>query len=108
MKAVLLERFNAMGDRNLQDSYLAGGVRANVVQRRRPSNPDSEKQRAYQYAYTVTTGTETKVVCREAYASLHGVGARRIRRIAKAVGDGETLVTIVVVTITDHEQSLRI
>ena len=27
-------------------------------------------------------------MCREAYASLHGVGTFRIRRIAKAVGDG--------------------
>ena len=90
MKAVLLQRFNAIGDSNRQDSYLAGGIRANIVQRRRPSTPDSDKQRTYQYAYTVTTGTETKAVCREVYASLHGIGARRIRRIAKAVGDGET------------------
>ena len=27
-------------------------------------------------------------MCREAYASLHGVGTFQIRRIAKAVGDG--------------------
>lgn len=90
MKGVLLQRFNAMGDRNIQDSYLAGGMKANIVQRRRPSTPDSVRQRAYQYSYTITTGSETMAVCREAYGSLHGIGARRIRRITKAVRNGET------------------
>ena len=66
MKAVLLQRFNAMVDRILQDSYLAGGICANIVQRYKQSTLDSAKLRAYPYSYTRTTGSETTVVCREA------------------------------------------
>ena len=89
-KDVLMQRFNAMASGKVQDCYLAGGITAKIVQRHRPSKRDSVKQRSYQYSYAIKTGTETVAVCREAYASIHGIGARRARRIAKAVGNGET------------------
>ena len=67
---------------------LAGGIKALEVKRRRKVKEDSTINRAYQYSYAISTGTNNSFVCREAYASLHGVGTGRIRRTSKAVGDG--------------------
>ena len=88
--------------------FKTGGITAKIVQRRRLSKRDSVKQRSYQYSYAIKTGTETVAVCREAYASIHGNGARRVLRIAKAVGNRETPMTIGAVTITDQVRSRRI
>ena len=88
LKTVILDRFNSAGDTKKQDLLLAAGIKACEIKRRRQVKEISTIRRAYQYSYAISTGTEASYVCREAYASLHGVGTFRIRRIAKAVGDG--------------------
>ena len=42
-----------MGDHNVQDIYLAGGIKATIVLRRRPSKHDSVIQLAYQYTVCI-------------------------------------------------------
>ena len=59
-------------------------------QRRRSKAAEPSFQRSYQYYYKVKLGEEEKVVCREGFASLHGIGTKRVRRVAKHLSEGVT------------------
>ena len=50
----------------------------------------SHHQLDYQYTYKIKCGVFEKVVCREGFASLHGIGVKRVRRVAQLTAHGTT------------------
>ena len=50
----------------------------------------SHHQQDYQYTYKIKCGEFEKVVCREGFASLHGIGVKRVRRVAQLTAHGTT------------------
>ena len=51
---------------------------------------DAGRQQRFQYTYKVKHGEVEKVVCREAFASIHGIGTKRVRRMAEQFAHGLT------------------
>lgn len=76
----ILENFNLYGDQNAQDAYLQSLIKVTSVERRR--GQCDKLTRNFNFHYEVHVGEVVKVVCREAFASLHGIGVKRIRRVA--------------------------
>lgn len=104
----LLRNFNNIGDKNCQDTYLQGLMRTSKIKRRKVKGQEVQK---YNFHYEVNirtmlylqlnptqasyrakinylllqikTGGISHIVCREAFASLHGVSVKRIRRIGE-------------------------
>ena len=44
-------------------------------------------KKKYQYLYKVNCGNDSKAVCREGFASVHGLGTKRLCRVAASVAD---------------------
>ena len=51
---------------------------------------DAGRQQRFQYTYKVKHGEVEKVVCTECSASIHGIGTKRVRRIAEQFTQGLT------------------
>ena len=50
----------------------------------------SHHQQDYQYTYKIKCREFEKVVCRKGFASLHGIGVKRVRRVAQLTAHGTT------------------
>ncbi|KAJ8273504.1 hypothetical protein GJAV_G00102330 [Gymnothorax javanicus] len=85
---MILENFNRIGSQDGQDAYLYGLITASQTVRRRPKGEVASHQQNHQFHYKVKLGEEEKIVCREGFASLHGVGTKRVRRVADHVAQG--------------------
>ncbi|XP_063234885.1 uncharacterized protein LOC134537892 [Bacillus rossius redtenbacheri] len=82
-KELLITNLNNLTCKDAQDSYLYGLLREKVIDRRRPRKGEKSLQREKQYIYTVVLGEQETVVCREGFASLFGIGVRRVRRLTE-------------------------
>lgn len=88
-KTEILRHFNSMDSKAAQDTYLASSIKAMEIQRRRPSKKQTSrgarglppKQRCSSYKYRITVGTVHRIVCQKAFASLHGIGLFRVKRL---------------------------
>ncbi|XP_023818369.1 uncharacterized protein LOC101155258 isoform X3 [Oryzias latipes] len=89
-KETILENFNTIGTQDAQDAHLMSLISCKKPQRRRPRGAGESQERKWQYHYKVKLGDEEKVVCREAFASLHGIGTKRVRRVANHQSQGIT------------------
>lgn len=86
----VLTKFNAIGDQGGQDKYLAGQIDVQRVQRRRCKS-GTGKQRSASNVYKIRFGKKSFRVCKQAFASLHGISRKRVERIAKSLNeDGAT------------------
>lgn len=102
-RARLLDAFNALANKDLQDVHLFGLIQSNPIKRRRPRDATSTPRlAAYTYSVSwyssvfffeklwlnivlqVRVGGSVESVCQKAFASLYGVSISRARRIAQA------------------------
>ena len=88
-KETILTNFNEIGSQDGQDAHL-GALVMTATKRRRPKAENPLYEQRYQYHYKVKCGDVENVVCREAFASLHGIGTKRVRRVATCVAEGRT------------------
>lgn len=79
-KTNLLVTFNNIGDKNKQDTYLAGLIRVNPVIRQRKRD-GSRSSKTCSVKYEIKIGLEIIQVCKKAFCSLLGVGKSRVERI---------------------------
>uniref|UniRef100_UPI00358DF5DA uncharacterized protein isoform X1 n=2 Tax=Myxine glutinosa TaxID=7769 RepID=UPI00358DF5DA len=89
-RETLLGNFNTVGSQDGQDAYLMSLISCKAPQRRRPKGAQASLERSFQYYYQVKLGEDVKMVCREAFASLHGIGTKRVRRVAQHQSQGVT------------------
>ncbi|KAL5246297.1 hypothetical protein ACI65C_013705 [Semiaphis heraclei] len=83
-KMNLLAIFNNIGDKNKQDTYLAGLVRVNPVIRQRKRD-GSRSSKTCSVKYEIKSGLDIIPVCKKTFCSLFGVGKSRVERIIKSV-----------------------
>ena len=89
-KETILTNLNEIGSQDGQDAHLGALVMTTATRRRRPKADNPLYEQRYQYHYKVKCGDVEHVVCREAFASLHGIGSKRVRRAATCVAEGHT------------------
>lgn len=82
----LISTFNTFGNRNEQNSYLAGLISVKPVERRRPQKPLEEARlNDFSYVYKVRVVRDGKVeelrVCFKAFKSFFGVTNRRLQTV---------------------------
>ena len=74
--AKILQNFNSISTQDGQDAYLYALISSTPTQCRH--RKEGSREQSYQYHYKVKLGEEEHVVCHEGFASLHGVGVKRI------------------------------
>ena len=74
----LFKDFWDTGDWDMQTAYLQKQTSISAVKRRRTNNP--ETQRDHTRVYYVTVVGQPVQVCKEAFASIHGIGRARLDR----------------------------
>lgn len=78
----ILEKFNKIGDRNLQNTYLGGLIQTTSIQRVRKKT-NERPGRTCSHMYFVRLGQQSKRVCRHAFGSIHGISRKRVDQIAQ-------------------------
>ena len=84
------EGFLQLCDKDKQDAYLFSLISCNTIKRRRPRIEDSSMQRSSSYYYRVKTQGGDVVVCKEAFISIHGITAKRLRRLCEHAASGSS------------------
>ena len=85
-RSVLIRDFNALADRNAQNSFLPGLITVGPVQRRRPRKSEAgARLNDYSYMYKVRVMRNEKVteipICYTGFISVFGVTDRRLSTI---------------------------
>ncbi|KAF0713010.1 NAD-dependent protein deacetylase Sir2B-like [Aphis craccivora] len=80
-KQKILSCFNQIGNKEKQDTYIAGLIKINDVVRHRPKN--NTKPKSCTCIYKVRINHVEKVVCKKSFCSFFGVGKSRVERIVK-------------------------
>jgi len=80
-KQKILSCFNQIGNKEKQDTYIAGLIKINDVVRHRPKN--NTKPKSCSCIYKVRINHVEKVVCKKSFCSFFGVGKSRVERIVK-------------------------
>lgn len=86
----LISKFNAFGDRNKQNSFLAGFITVNPIKQRRLRKPEEEATlHNYSYEYKVRVlraeNIEEVKICSKAFISFFGITSRRVQTIKEAL-----------------------
>lgn len=87
-RAVILSKFNNLGDRNIQNTYLGGLITTGNIQRHRVTTGEG-KNRSCSHTYSIKLNKETVRVCRAAFASIHGISKKRVDNVSKSFSTGE-------------------
>ena len=85
----IVTRFLNIASKDQQDLYLQGLIDCNDVQRHRKRKSDSNSARTKSFTYHVMVGDLRKIVCRQAFFSLHAVTNERVKRIRKLLCEGK-------------------
>lgn len=73
--------FNKIANKEKQNTFLCGLINATNIVRRRPVN-NSKQPRSLSCTYKIRfDGIDVKIVCKNAFCSLLGVGKSRVERI---------------------------
>ena len=86
----ILTNFNEIGSQDGQDAHLVALISASATKRRRPNAENHSYEQNNQYPYKVNCGDLENVMCHEAFASLRGIGTKRVRRVAMCGTEGHT------------------
>lgn len=85
-KSSLIESFNAIGDKEKQDTFLCGLINVNNVQRRRPLVPGTpEIKKSVSCNYKICLVSNKLGVCKIAFCSLFGMGKSVVDRLIKHI-----------------------
>ncbi|KAF6210307.1 hypothetical protein GE061_013411 [Apolygus lucorum] len=91
----LIKRFNAIGEKTKQDTYLLALISSRAaLPPRRPltQNPGNQRRRNFVNEYRIKNALGSNIrVCRKAFASLHGISVKRVELLAKLSNSGKTL-----------------
>lgn len=82
-KQKIIGSFNQIGNKEKQDTYIAGLIKVNNVVRRRPKN--NTKPKSCGCIYKVRINQIEKLVCKRAFCSFFGIGKGRVERITKLI-----------------------
>lgn len=86
-KNTILKTFNKIGNKEKQDTYIAGLIKIHKVVRHRPL--DHSKPKSCVCKYKVKTSDVEKVVCKKAFCSILGIKKFRVERIVKLLQNNE-------------------
>lgn len=75
--------FNKIGNKEKQDTYIAGLIKINKVKRRRPK--DASKPKSCSSIYFVRIKEVEKRVCKKSFCSFLGIGKARVERVIKSL-----------------------
>ena len=73
-----LKCYHELESYDMQNAYLLSNIKPRPVIRRRTKEKDSYKK---QWTYIVKVGQEEILVCRQAYAHIHGVSVGKIQKL---------------------------
>lgn len=76
--ARILQNFNQIGDHVAQNVYLQALIIVSPVNQKRKG----VFKKKFNFSYKVHVGERVLPVCREGFASLHGIGVKRVRNIS--------------------------
>ena len=86
----IFEGFLQLSNKDKQDSYLFSLISRNFIKRRRPRVEDSSTQRSSSYYYRVKAQGGDVVVCKQLFLSIHGITAKRLRRLCEHAASGSS------------------
>lgn len=83
----ILEAFNNMSDKNIQDSHLTGLITMHHIHRKRPRIADEEGRRSHAAAFSYRLRIEGRdiPICKVAFLSFHGITKHRLQRIHNSI-----------------------
>lgn len=83
----ILKIFNKIGNKEKQDTYIAGLIKINKVTRHRPK--DNSKPKSCVCKYKVKINDVEKIVCKNAFCSILGIKKFRVERIVKLLQNNQ-------------------
>ena len=86
----IFDGFLQLSDKDKQDAYLFSLISCSPVMRRRPRFEDSSMHRSASYYYRVKAQSGDVVVCKHAFLSIHGITAKRLRRLCEHAASGSS------------------
>ncbi|CAH1112326.1 unnamed protein product [Psylliodes chrysocephalus] len=89
-RACIFKKFNEIGDKILQDTYLSGLISVFPVSRVRTKD-GSGHSRTVSNKYTVRLGKQSNIVCKKAFCALHGISTKRVERLAMCLKQDDCL-----------------
>ena len=86
----IFEGFLQLSDKDKQDAYLFSLISCSPIQRQRPRCQESTVERSSAYYYRVKGDHNDIVVCKQAFISIHGISAKRVRRLCEHASSGSS------------------
>lgn len=86
-KNIIINIFNKIGNKEKQDTYIAGLIKLNSIARRRPK--DNSKPKSCSCIYFMRIKEVEKRVCKKSFCSFLGIGKNRVQRIVKSLQKNE-------------------
>ena len=88
-RETILDNFNSLSSKDVQDSYLAGLISFKNVKQRRPRRAHNDEDdndgpsfdHSVAFYYKVRRAGKEEALCHTAFLSLHGISRGRLRRI---------------------------
>lgn len=81
-KSLIINSFNAIGNKEKQDTFLCGLISVNNVQRHRPKVPGTPKiKKTVSCSYKIRLSNSEFIVCKVAFCSLFGIGKSVVERL---------------------------
>ncbi|KAE9534103.1 hypothetical protein AGLY_008839 [Aphis glycines] len=80
---IIIDSFNNIASKEKQDTYLAGLIKVQAVNRHRPKN--NSKPKNCSCYYKIRIGSTEKIMCKVAFCSFFGIGKSRVERIIKSI-----------------------
>lgn len=81
----ILSNFNKLGNKVAQDAYLQNLIKVSPIKN---SKTEATRHNLQNYSYEIHIGEIRQRVCREGFASLHGIGVKRVRRLGTLKAQG--------------------
>ncbi|CAG4931633.1 unnamed protein product [Parnassius apollo] len=85
-RKLILENFNKLEETYVQNVYLGGLIKTENVERER-SKTGTGKKRSCSHKYYIKLGNRNIQICRNGFASIHGISKKRVDNVAKEYRD---------------------
>lgn len=82
-KETVLDQFNSLADKALQDTYLSSLITSRAPKRRRVRLDPQKAPRISSNKYIIRNGLNRIPVCRKAFAAVHGITLGRVALLVK-------------------------
>ncbi|CAG4950209.1 unnamed protein product [Parnassius apollo] len=85
-RKLILENFNKLEETYVQTVYLGGLIKTENVEKER-SKTGTGKKRSCSHKYYIKLGNRNIQICRNGFASIHGISKKRVDNVAKEYRD---------------------